>query len=400
MKFSVRKLLPVAIGLAVVGMIVYAFLPTPVPVDLGRVTRGLLRVTVDEDGKTRVKERYVVSAPLAGRLQRIVLKAGDPVEAGNGTIATIEPKDPELLDPSARAQAEARVKAAQAVTKQAAANLERTRAGYDLARADLARARQLIGSRSISAQDFETAEQRERSAAAELRSAQFAVQIAAFELEQAQAVLLRTQPRSPGEVEPGAFVIRSPINGRVLRVFQESATVVTPGTRLLELGDTNDLEVEVDVLSSDAVKIRPGAKVLMEHWGGGEPLLGRVRLVEPAAFTKVSALGVEEQRVWVIVDFIEPAVKRQALGDAYRVEARFVIWEGENALKVPAGALFRQGDGWAVFVVDNGRTVLRPVRVGQSNGLETEVLEGLDENDTVIVHPSDKVRPGVTVVSR
>src|SRR5262249_13886303 len=179
-----------------------------------------------------------------------------------------------------------------------------------------------------------------------------------------------------------------------------SGTVVPAGGRLLELGDSTDLEVEIDVLSADAVKVRPGTKVIREHWGGPEPLLARVRLVEPAGFTKISALGVEEQRVWVIADFVDPPEKRLTLGDAYRVEARIVIWEEDKVLKVPAGALFRQGNGWAVFVAGNGKAALRAVRVGQSNGLETQILDGLTEEDRVVVHPSDKVKDGIAIISR
>ncbi len=396
----IRKLLLLLFGLGVLAVIVYAFLPQPVNVDLTPVVRGLLRVTVDEDGRTRIRERYVVSAPLAGQLQRLGLKAGDPVEAGKTPLAIIEPPDPALLDARSRSEAEARVKAAEAARKRSAANLERARAGVELAQSEHTRVRRLYTNRSASQQELEEAVHKERAALEDLRAAQFGVQIADFELELAQAALSRTRPVSPGNLEALHFEIRSPIHGRVLRILQESATAATPGLRLLELGDPNDLEIEIDVLSNDAVKIRPGAKVLLEHWGGEEPLQARVRLIEPAAFTKISALGVEEQRVWVIADFVDPPAKRKTLGDGYRVEARIVIWEGSDVLKVPAGALFRQGDGWAVFGVADGKAVLRPVRIGKNNGLEAEVLDGVAENDPVIVHPSDKIKEQVAVVPR
>jgi HlyD family secretion protein len=397
---SPRRLFLYAVALAVAAFLVYAFRPKPVDVDVAAVTRGALQVTVDEDGRTRIKERYVVSAPLAGRQARITLRPGDPVTAGQSPLTVIEPSDPALLDERSRAEAEARVKATESGTKRAQAALDQARVAHDYAKAELARAQPLVGTSGVSRQAFEDLQLKERLTAERLREAQFALQIANFELEQAQSALIRTRPRSPGDEATWRFEIRSPISGRVLRVFQESSTVVTPGTRLLELGDPSDLEVEIDVLSADAVRVKPGAKVRFEHWGGGEPLWGRVRLVEPAAFLKVSALGVEEQRVWVIADFTDPYEKRKALGDAYRVEARIVVWEGENVLKVPAGALFRQGDRWAVYVLENGKARLRHVRTGQSNGLETEVHDGLSANERVVVHPSDKIQDGVAVQSR
>ena len=376
-----------------------AFLPKPIEVEVAEVKRGLLRVTVDEDGRTRIKERYVVAAPLAGQLLRIKLKPGHAVEAGKTIVAAIDPPDPALLDERARAQAEAQVRAAEARHKKAAADLERAQATFEFASKDLARARDLRIKRSISQQDYDLVAERERISAALLRAAQFEQQVAVHELEMARAALLRTHS-SPGERMAHRLEIPSPIRGRVLRVFQESEAVVTPGTRLLELGDPTDLEIEIDVLSADAVKIKPGAKVYLEHWGGPEPLLARVRLVEPAGFLKISALGVEEQRVWVIADFVDPPEKRPTLGDAYRVEARIVTWEEEGVLKVPAGALFRKGDGWAVYRAANGRAVLRSVTVGQSNALEAQILDGLSEGERVIVHPSDKVKDGVAIQSR
>ncbi len=249
-------------------------------------------------------------------------------------------------------------------------------------------------------QELDEAEHRLRVATEDVKSAQFAAQIAEFELELSRAALVRTQPDSAGDTRTERFVIRAPVNGRILRVFQESEAAITAGTRLVEVGDPTDLEVEVDVLSTDAVKIAPGAQVMLKHWGGDEPLLGRVRLVEPSAFTKVSALGVEEQRVNVVIDIVDPPQKRETLGDAFRVEASIVIWEAENTLKVPSGSLFRHVDGWAVFVANGGHARLQPVKVGQSNGLETQVLDGLQEHDSVILHPSDRITDGVAVTPR
>jgi HlyD family secretion protein len=406
-RWSARYFGYAAVGLLIVGFIVWAFLPGPVEADVASVTRGLLQVTVDHEGKTRVRERYVVSAPLTGRLARTHLHAGDAIQAGKTLLAVIEPRDPELLDVSARAQAEARVRAAEEeLQKQSGPRQEEARSAYQKARTDLERSARLLQNRNISQEEYDVVVLRERTAAAALRAIEFAVRIAKFELDQARAALIRTRPASPGEQSDWLFEIRAPIDGRVLRIFQESAVVVTPGTRLLEVGDPIDLEVEVDVLSTDAVKVQqalqasPDVKVLLEHWGGRDPLKGRVRLVEPSGFTKISALGVEEQRVWVILDFTDPPARWQALGDGYRVDARIIIWEGRDVLQVPAGALFRHQDGWAVFVVQGGRARLRPVQVGATNGLQTQILDGLAEGESVIVHPSDRIQSDIAIMAR
>lgn len=373
----------------IVGLVVYTFLPTPVDADVAVVVRGELQVSVEREGKTRVRERYVVSTPLAGRLKRIELHPGDLVKEGRTLLAVIEPGDPSLLDARALAEAEARVKAAEEASNLAADNLQQ-------ALADLRRVKSLTGTTRVSEEEVEQAEHKERAA-------RFSAKIADYELALARAALVRNRPRSPGEIESWQFHIHSPITGCVLEVFLENAKFIPAGTDLVKLGDPADLECVIDVLSTDGVRVRqalqalPEVKVLLEHWGGGTPLHGRVRLVEPAAFTKVSALGVEEQRVNVVVDFTDPPEKWQALGDGFRVEARIIVWEGENVLKVPTGALFWLGDRWAVFVVSDGRASLRPVRIGQSNGMETEVLEGLKEHDRVVVYPSDRITDGIRI---
>ena len=401
MKNFRRRLVQLSAALLVVALLTYSFWPRPVDVEVVRLTRGPLRVTVDEDGKTRIKERYVVSAPLAGRLVRIALRPGDRVLAGKTMLAVIEPGDPALLDARARAEAEARVKAAEAARKQAVPKLERARYAHDLAVKELQRHRSMVIGRETTRQDVEAAESKERMCQEDIKASQFAMQIADFELDQARAALKRTRDqRSPSDLDGWRFEIPAPVDGRVLRVFQESSAIVTPGQRLLEVGDPTDLEVEVDVLSGDAVKVAPGAKVFLEHWGGDAPLLAQVRLVEPSGFMKVSALGVEEQRVNVIIDFLDPPAKRTRLGDAYRVEARIVVWSADDVLKAPAGALFRSGDDWAVFVIEDGRARLRRVQVGRGNALETEITAGLDEGATVILHPGDKIQDGTRVKAR
>lgn len=394
-----RRLLQGVAVLGVVGATIYALWPQPTPADFGRVVRGPLDVIVEEEGKTRIRERYIVSAPLAGRMQRITLKAGDHVYAGQTLLTAIEPSDPALLDVRAVAEAEARVKAAAANLEQAGPNLEQARVALEFAQSQHRRVRQQI-ERGVSTQEeLERVDLAVRSRNEEYRSAQFAQRIAEYELELARAAL--PSAVNGDQISPDWKVeIHSPINGRVLRVFTESSGIVSPGTQLLELGDPTDLEVEVDVLSSDAVKIEPGARALLVHWGRDEPLEGRVRLVEPAAFTKISALGVEEQRVNVIIDFVDPPEKRTTLGDAYRVEARIVVWHGEDVLKAPGSALFRDQEKWSVFEVVNGRAELRHVEIGRRNDLEAEILAGLAENAVVIMHPSDRIIDGTRVEAR
>jgi HlyD family secretion protein len=391
----------------VVGGLGFAFWPEPIDVDLAKVERGSLQVTVDEDGKTRIREKYVVSAPLVGRLLRINMEAGDPVVAGKTLLATIEPRDPDLLDARAVAQAEARVKAAEATLKKMEPMFEEVRAAQAFAEAELTRARKAALSNAVSKSELENAEYVFRQKSEEMRSTRIQEEIARFELEQAEAALLRTKPRDSDAADSApngngswTFTIYSPISGRVLRVLQESTAVVNAGTPLLELGDPLDLEVEIDVLSRDAVKIQPGGPVMLEHWGGDKPLLGRVRLVEPSGFTKISTLGVEEQRVNVIVDFVDPPDARTALGDGFRVEARVVIDEANDVLKVPTSALFRVGDASAVFQVVDDTVHEQLVKIGRQNGLEAEVLAGLSAGDQVVVHPSDQIENGVKVRQR
>jgi HlyD family secretion protein len=266
--------------------------------------------------------------------------------------------------------------------------------------ADFARVKKLFEDRTLSRQEFDAAEMRDATAAQDERAAEFSLQVAEFELQQAQAVLLRGEPGAAGAAANGTpLVITSPVNGRILRVLQESARVVPAGFPLLEVGDPGDLEARIEVLSRDGVAIKPGARVLLEQWGGPQPLEARVRWVEPSAFTKISALGVEEQRVYVVVDFVDPLEKRPTLGDSFRVEARIVTWESANVLRVPAGALFQRGGIWQTFAIEGGVARLRTIKVGHTNGLETEIIEGLNEGDRVAIYPGDKVSDGVRVTA-
>ena len=409
MRSKFRKLLLIVFAAAIVAAIGWGLVPEPIQVDLAEATRGEIQVTVDEDGKTRIREKYVVSAPLAGRVLRINMDPGDQVIAGDTLLATIEPRDPELLDARTIAQAEARVKAAEATLEKMEPLLEEVIAAQQFAEAELKRIRDAAAqnSQAVSTTEVESKLLAFRTQAALLRSAQQNKEIARFELAQARAALMRSRPPSenppPNEPLGGNgwnFPIRSPINGRVLRVFQESSAVVVPGASLLELGDPTDLEVEIDVLSRDAVKIRPGAIVYLEHWGGDHTLQSRVRLVEPSAFTKISTLGVEEQRVNIIVDLVDPPQERMELADGFRVEARIVIAEAEDVLKIPTNALFRVGDKWAVFRAENGVAREQQVQVGLQNGLEAEIREGLAPGDHVIMHPGDDVVDGTSIRER
>lgn len=386
----------VLLGLALGGAVVWAFRARPVAVDVARVTRGPLVVTVDEEGRTRIRQRYVVSAPLAGRLARVELRPGDAVEAGRTVVATIEPAAAELLDPRARALAEARLKSAEAGVARSGTLQARAEVARAHAATELVRAQDLFRKGGLSHQELDAAEVRAAETESDWRAADFAARMAGHERDMARAALAEGDEAGPGATRE----VRAPVGGRVLRVFQESATVVAPGARLLEIGDPADLEVVVEALSTDAVRVGPGTRVLVEQWGGDEPLAGRVRVVEPAGFTKVSALGVEEQRVNVIVDFAGPASARRALGDGFRVEVRMVVWEGTDVRKVPGGALFREGDAWAVFVVEGGRAVRRAVELGRRGEREAEVRSGPEAGALVVVHPGDRVRPGARVAPR
>ena len=385
--------LPWIVGGALTALIVIGLLPKPLPVEIAMVSRGDLRVTVNEEGMTRVKNRYVIASPVAGQLRRIDWKPGAVVEAGKTVLAVLESGGADILDARSLVQAEARVRAAQAAVAQALAQRSRALANANLQREDFARQKTLFASGVLSRQEFDASETRATTTAQEARAAEFAAQIAEFEAAQAQALLLRGQPAEAGaRGEP--LVILSPVSGRVLRVMQESERLVPAGFALLEVGDPTDLEARIEVLSRDGVAIQPGARVQLEQWGGPVALNARVRVVEPSAFTKVSALGVEEQRVYVIVDFTDPLEVRRSLGDNYRVEARIETWSGQNILKVPAGALFQRGAQWQTYVVEGKRAVLRTVRVGRSSGRETEILEGLTEGQNVVIYPGDQIADG------
>ncbi|MBK9327141.1 MAG: HlyD family efflux transporter periplasmic adaptor subunit [Hydrogenophilales bacterium] len=388
------------IALALIAAIGYGFMPRPVPVELVAARKGDLAVTVEEEGKTRVRERYVVAAPVAGQARRITLKVGDAVAAGQ-VVAFIEPARSASLDPRSRAQARARVESAQSALLAARENARAAAAEARLAEQELARAESLGKASFVSQAAVDQARGRLQASQATRQAADYAIQVAQHEVAVARAALTEADaPATRAGRSPEILAVTAPVAGRVLAVPHESEGVVQAGQSLVEIGHPGTLEVMVEVLSTSAVKIGVGSKVLLDRWGGARALQGRVRVVEPAGFTKVSALGVEEQRVRVLVDIVSPGEEWKSLGDGYRVEAAFVLWEGSDLLLAPASALFRRGDGWAVFVAEAGRARLRDVKVGERNGLEAQVLDGLKAGEEVIAHPDEKIAEGTRVVAR
>jgi HlyD family secretion protein len=385
------------IGLAVVaGLLAVALWPRASVVDTGVVTRGPLLVTIDEEGETRVRHRFVVSAPVSGRLLRIELEPGDPVARERSVVARLLPDPPRLLDDRERADAQAAVDAAQHALGRARAEEQRARAARDLALTQLKREQELAAADLTTRQALDAREAEARTAEEAARAAQFSVAVASADLERARARLMPESLASGGRALP----VLAPIDGVVLRRLRESEAIVPAGEPLVEVGDPGYLEIVSDLLSTDAVRVKPGMRVIVEQWGGARPLAARVRRVEPAGFTKVSALGVEEQRVNVVMDFVDARQAWEALGDAYRVEVRIVVWEGESVVKMPASALFRVGDRWAVYRVDAGQARLATLDLGQRNGEEAEVLAGAVEGQSVVLHPGDTLTDGARVTPR
>lgn len=375
----------------ITGLLVWGFWPQPVLVEAVTVGRAPLTVTIEEEGRTRVVDRYIISAPVDGVACRMQLHVGDPVEQGEALL-TISPLESQVLDPRSRAKAEANVARAESALHAAEEQSSAALAAERLAATELKRLRPLAEKRLISRDAFDKATTEKQTTAAAKRSADFNVEVARYELQAATTVLDYTFDSGfePGERVP----VRSPVTGKILKVERECEGAVRTGEPLVEVGDPSILEVEVDVLSADAVKIKAGNKVLFDRWGGDQPLEGIVRLVEPVGFTKTSALGVEEQRVLVISDFTSGPELWERLGDGYRVEASFILWHEDDVLQVPSSSLFRFEQGWAVFVVENGYAKRKKVSVGQRTGLIAQVLEGVQEGELVINHPSDEVEDG------
>ena len=383
MKLSKTQRISIIAAAVAAAMLFLVLMPSPMQVDSGVVSKGALQVTLDGEGVSRVRDSYTVASPVNGRLQRISLEEGDRVVSGQ-VVARITPPP---LNSREYESAEARAKSAEALLE--AANAEQRRVKLDLDRAARkhSRYRNLYAKGAVSSETYEEVKTAWEVLARQYQAASLNAESARYERDAARSVIDRA-------VEGRPFDVMAPDSGKVLRVIEKSERVVVAGTPLVEIGDPRDIEVVVDLLSSEAVKVEPGMAVAVEEWGGGADLEGVVRTVEPAAFTKISALGIEEKRVNIVVDLSET---NPALGDNYRVQARIVLWEGENILKVPVSAIFRGEDGWMVFALDEGRAVMRNVQLGRRGTYYAEVLEGLTEGDRVVVHPTNDLEDGMRV---
>lgn len=376
----------------VVGLLAVALWPESTAVEVALVTLGPLVVTVDEEGETRVRNRYVVSAPVFGRVLRVELEPGDRVRRGD-VVARLQPETAPLLDARTRAEAAAVVETARAALGRACAEEQRAQTTLSQAQRELRRAQELSQGGIGTLQQLDLREADVRTARDTLDAATYAIRGAEYDLRRAQPRLAPPPSRDAGRV----VTVTAPVDGMVLKRVRESESVVPAGDPLLEIGDSARLEIVADLLSTDAVRVKPGARAIIDQWGGDRPLDAQVRRVEPSGFTKVSALGVEEQRVNVVLDFVDPAHAFAALGDAYRVEVHVVIWESGSVLKVPTSALFRRGETWAAYVLREGRAHERPLTLSQRTGQEAEVLEGLSESELVVLHPGDTIVDGARV---
>ena len=391
LKRHIRLILAV---LVVAGITVVALWPKSMEVEVTRAARGPMQVTIDEEGETRVRDRFVVSAPVTGRLQRIELEPGDAVVRGRTVLARLTPAESPLLDPRTRGELAAAVAAARAAVGQAQAERERAATALERARTTVRRQEALAEAGAIARDDLEAAQTMLKSAEEANRGAQFTVERAEYELQLARARL--QAPAAGGR----PVEVVAPVDGVVLRRLRESEAIVPAGEPLLEIGDPARIEIVADLLSTDAVRVPPGAPVIIEQWGGPHPLRGAVRRVEPSGFMKVSALGVEERRVNVLIDVPEVPPEARRLGDGYRVEVRAVVWEAADVVKAPVGALFRRGQDWAVFVVDGDRARLQTVELGRRNNTEAQITSGLDAGQTIVLHPPDTLEDGMRITVR
>jgi HlyD family secretion protein len=393
-----RRLITWTLGLGLLGLIAYGLKAKPIEVETVAIAEGPLTVHVVEEGRTRVKHRYIVSTPVAGQIQRITLRPGDEVKAGQTVITTISPSPSALLDPRSLAQAEARVATTTTALDQAKASIAKAQTVDRFAQSNWLRVQNINDRGSLSITDREEAERLASTSKQDVQAAEIALRIAEHELAQSKAALLQ----SGGSASESSVSVTSPIAGKVLRVIQEQSSTLAPGVPLIEIGDTKDLEVEVEILSRDVINIKPGADVQIEQWGGPSVLTGKVRLIEPSAFTKTSALGVEEQRVLVICDIDSPPEQRSALGDRYRVEVRIATWTTAKCRLIPTGALFREGNAWKTFVLEQGLATAKVIRLGHTDGSHSEVLEGPTPEGVarVLLHPPDTVKDGSQVVER
>ncbi len=404
-KRSSRLFLTLVVAVLVGSALAAAFWPRALMVDLGEVTRGAMMVTIDEEGRAQVAEAYVVSTPVAGRLQRVEVKPGDAVVRGETVVAHMLPINPAALDVRTREQALAAVQAAEAAVRLAQADLNVAMASRDFAESELARTEQLADRQIASESALDSARQKRRVAVAQVETAEAAISMREAELNNARALLIGFDDRGLAaalrEQTSDDIPLWAPATGRILQIMQQSETTLPAGTPIMEIGNIADgLEVVVQLISSDAVQVEVGDPVVIDDWGGEVPLAGKVRRIDPFAITKFSALGVEEQRVPVTIALTGPAEDRRALGHGYRVEARIVVWQGEDVVRVPSSAMFRSGEEWAVFVAQDGKAVKRPVEIGQNNGTLAEIRHGLQVGEKVILYPSAAVLDGTRVQQR
>lgn len=377
-----------------VAFLVWVLIPSPVAVEIGTVSRGPLEETVDEQAKTRIRDHYVLTAPLSGELDRITLREGDEIAAGQ-IVARLRPVVPALLDSRTELELRRRVEAARAAQERAAARLAQAQVALEQARLEVERSRKLAESKLIAAAKLESDELAFLMAQREIDTADADVHVARHDVEVALAAVSRAHEGARTDED---WLLKAPIAGRVLRVQQKSAGTVSVGAPLIEFGDLADLEVVIEQLTNEATRVTPGAPVRFDDWGGPEPLLGRVRRIEPWGFTKISALGVEEQRVNILVDFVSPHGQWASLGEGYRLDAHIQVYRNDNALRLPTGALFRVGDQWSVYTVDSRDRARRvPVRIDHRGTVFAELLGGLPEGTRVIVYPGDTIRDGVRV---
>lgn len=390
--------------LIVAGALTAAFWPQPVLVDIGDVTRGTMRLTVDEEGRTRVRDTYVVSTPVSGQLQRVTVRPGDPVVRGETVVAHMRPTNPAALDVRTREQAQAAVTAAQAGLRVARADLNAALANRDLSETELNRTERLVERGISSEAALDSVRQAARIAQANVDTAEAAIAMREAEIANAQAQLMSfDDPRLAAAIETpeNDTSLFAPADGRILRVIQQSETTLPAGAPIMEIGNiANDLEVVVELLSTDAVQVSVGDPVLITDWGGQADLEGKVVRIDPFGRTQYSALGVEEQRVDAVIAFSSPAEDHAGLGHGFRVETSIVVWEETDTLIVPSSALFRERDDWAVFVVVDDAAQLRTIKIGPNNGIEAQVLDGLEDGDRVVLYPNASLQDGTQISER
>lgn len=391
------------LSLGALSLLVYAFIPERMKVDIIEVTKGDLLITMEGEGKTRIHDIYVVSTPIDGRITRIDSEPGDRVIAGKTIIANMYPANPQFLDKRSEIQAKADVQGARAALALANARVKQAKAQLEFDLLDFKRTEELFKKHTVSQSGLERAELRLKTLRAELETAESNQQVMISRLEAAKARLLQpeeTDIAASINEEDCQICIHSPVDGRVLRILHKSESIVPVGTPLVEIGNPSDLEINIEMLSTNAVRVNVGDEALIKRWGGSEDIRAQVRVIEPSGFTKISALGVEEQRVNVILSFTDPRDKWQALGDAFRVEAAIIIERADKVIKIPLSSLFRQNELWSVFKVVDGTVVLQEVKVGHRNDRFAEIINGLNVGEKIITHPGNNVEEGIGVEQR